>query len=495
MPAPSSVLTYLATVVHLMRVAPDDTKAQRQAFMTLVAALEGQEVAIGADAGGMTVNGQAVPHGAPFTAELHSRFAAHGVGMITIPAYLPTASLMSLLQALAGPRGETGTAGEFVDLLDTEGRRLIAVRGRRRLPSADPVISLDRPGGDPADLPSTAPSAESESESESEVEVEVEDASRPFWEDEGTALDPLREAQVAVDVAARAGRWLDVMKLVGKVVEEETELTDQLQRRRYRLAIKAMVSRDMIEGLAQLTVQGHRRGVTAILQHVGAEATAILLDLMANTQEMKARRHYFSLLSQMRSGTEVIISRLSDDEWYVVRNVADLCGAMGLEEAVPSLADHMDHSDPRVRRAIAGALARIGTTEAAEPLRQALHDPEPTVRLQVAQMLNGGKTRGLAMTVALMLDEEQHPDVLRELHIALGRIGTSAATQALIRSSKRGPILFGRKPTAIRLAAVHGLALCDRPEALAALKELASDRSTEVRNAARDALSGFETDT
>jgi len=457
--------------------------------MTLVAALEGQEMAIGADAGGMTVNGQAVPHGAPFTAELHSRFAAHGVGMISIPVDLPNASLMSLLQALAGPRGETGTAGEFVDLLDTEGRRLIAVRGRRKLPSADPVISRDGPGGDPAGLPSTAPSAESEPESE------VEDASRPFWEDEGTALDPLREAQVAVDVAARAGRWFDVMKLVGKVVEEETELTDQLQRRRYRLAIKAMASRDMIEGLAQLTVQGHRRSVTAILQQVGAEATAILLDLMANTQEIKARRHYFSLLSQMRSGTEAIINRLSDDEWYVVRNVADLCGAMGLEEAVPSLANHVDHSDPRVRRAIAGALARIGTTEAAEPLRQALHDPEPTVRLQVAQMLNGGKTRGLAMTVALMLDEEQHPDVLRELHIALGRIGTSAATQALIRSSKRGPIFFGRKPTAIRLAAVHGLALCDRPEALAALKELASDRNTEVRNAARDALSGFETDT
>jgi hypothetical protein len=484
MPAPSSVVTYLATVVHLMRVAPDDAKAQRQAFTTLVAALEGQEMAIGADAGGMTVNGQAVPHGAPFTAELHSRFAAHGVGMITIPADLPNASLMSLLQALAGPRGETGTAGEFVDLLDTEGRRLIAVRGRRRLPSADPVISLDRPGGDPADLPSTAKS-----------ESESEDTSRPFWEDEGTALDPLREAQVAVDVAARAGRWLDVMKLVGKVVQEETELTDQLQRRRYRLAIKAMASRDMIEGLAQLTVQGHRRSVTAILQHVGAEATAILLDLMANTEEIKARRHYFSLLSQMRSGTEAIISRLSDDEWYVVRNVADLCGAMGLEEAVPSLANHVAHSDPRVRRAIAGALARIGTTEAAEPLRQALHDPEPTVRLHVAQMLNGGKTRGLAMTVALLLDEEQHPDVLRELHIALGRIGTSAATQALIRSSKRGPMFFGRKPTAIRLAAVHGLALCDRPEALAALKELASDRNTEVRNAAQDALSGFETDT
>ncbi len=484
MTAPSSVLTYLATVVHLLRVAPDDTKAQRQAFKTLVAALEGQEMAIGADAGGLTVNGHAVPHGAPFTAELHSRFAAHGVGMITLPAALPIPSLLSLLKALAGPRGDTGTAGDLVDLLDAEGKRLIAVRGRRRLPEADQVISIDQPRGGPADQPSST-----------SAEPEEEDASHPFWEDEGTDLDPLREAQVAVDIAARAERWPEVLELMEKIVNEESELTDQLQRRRYLMAIEAMASRSLVEGLARLSVQGHRRAVTAILQKVGVEATAILLDLMANTQEIKARGQYFSLLSQMRSGTDAIVSRLSDDNWYVVRNVADLCGAMGLEEAVPGLAAHVDHRDPRVRRAIAGALARIGSHEAAEPLRQALHDPEPTVRLQVAQVLNGAKSRGLAMTVALLLDEEQHPDVLHELHIALGRIGTAEATQALVRSSERGPIFFGRKPTTIRVAAVHGLALCDRPEALAALKKLASDRTTDVRNAASDALSDFETDT
>jgi len=485
MSAPSSVLTYLATVVHLMRMAPDDATARRKTFMTFVAALDGQELDIGANTGGMTVNGQAVPHGAPFTAELHSRFAAHGVGMITLPAAMPTGPLLGLLRALAGPQGETGTAGEFVDLLDAEGKGLISVRGRRSLPAADQIISLDRPGTDSASKPSSAPSAE----------PSVAEDSRPFWEDEGTALDPLREAQLAVDVAVRAERWTEVLELIGKIFDEEAELTDQLQRRRYRLAIEAMASRPMVEGLAQLSVQGHRREVAAILQQVGAEATTILLDLMANTQEIKARRQYFSLLSQMRLGTDAIITRLSDDNWYVVRNVADLCGAMGLEEAVPGLAKHLDHADPRVRRAIAGALARIGSNEAAEPLRRALHDPEPTVRLPVAQMLNVAKSRGLAMTVAPMLDEEQHPDVLHELHIALGRIGTAEATQALVRSLERGPIFFGRKPTAIRVAAVNGLALCDRPEALAALKKLASDRTSDVRNAARDALIGLETDT
>ncbi len=485
MTAPSTVLSYLAKVVHLMRTAPDDTEAQRQTFMTLVAALEGQEMVIGADLGGMTVNSHAVPQGAPFAAELHGQFTAHGVGMITLPAELPTAPLMILLQALARPRGEIRSAREFVDLLDVEGKRLIAVRGPRDLPAADQLVTLDASDDGLSDTSFNAPPAESA----------MEDSSRPFWQEEGTALDPLREAQVAVDAAARAGQWLKVLDIMGKIVEQETKSTDQLQHRRDRRAIQAMAPRRTIEALAELSLQGHRRTVSAILQQLGAEATVALLELMASAPTIKARREYFTLLSQMRLGTDAIINRLSDDNWFVVRNVAELCGELGLEDAVPRLANQVDHPDPRVRRAIVGALARIGTNQAAEPLRQALHDPEPTVRLQVAQTLDGGKSRGLAMTVALMLDEERHPDVRRELHLALGRIGTMEAIQALVRSSKPGRALFGRKPTAIRVAAVQGLALCNRPEAFAALKELASDKTAEVRNAAREALGAFETRT
>ncbi|MEE8267690.1 MAG: HEAT repeat domain-containing protein [Gemmatimonadales bacterium] len=468
-----------------MRAAPDDTEAQRETFMALVAALEGQEIAIGADVGGMTIDGHAIPQSAPFVAELHGQFTAHGVGLITLPHDLPTASLMILVQTLARPHGEIHSGSEFADLLDVEGKRLIAVRSSRDLPEADQLVTPSSPDKDLSDTSFSSPPAESA----------VGDSSPPFWQDEGAALDPLREAQVAVDAAARAGRWLQVLDIIGKIVAKQTKSADQLQRRRYRLAIQAMAPRRTVEALAELSLQGHRLTVLAILQQLGAEATAVLLELMASAPTVEARREYFTLLSQMRLGTEAIINRLSDEEWFVLRNVAELCGELGMEDAVPYLANHVDHSDPRVRRAVVGALARIGTNQAAEPLRQALHDPEPTVRIQAAQMLDGGKSRGLAMTLALMLDEEGHPDVRRELHLALGRIGTMEAIQALVRSSKPGRALFGRKPTAIRVAAVQGLALCNRPEAFAALKELASDKTAEVQNAAKEALGAFDTRT
>ena len=195
----------------------------------------------------------------------------------------------------------------------------------------------------------------------------------------------------------------------------------------------------------------------------------------------------------MQDGTGAIVNRLNDENWFVVRNVAELCAEMSLEDAVPRLAVQIDHPDIRVRRAVAGALAKIGTPLAAEPLRKALHDSEPTVRLQAAQSLDGTKAKGLGMTLAVLLDEEQNSDVRRELHLALGRIGTPEAIQALVRSSKPGKGLFGRKPVAIRLAAVEGLALAGDPKAREALEELSADRDAQVREAARKVLGTLKT--
>src|SRR5213079_1433303 len=55
-------------------------------------------------------------------------------------------------------------------------------------------------------------------------------------------------------------------------------------------------------------------------------------------------------------------------------------GELALEEAVPALAQQLEHEDERVRKAVALALAKIGSRAAAEPLRRALRDESPEVR-------------------------------------------------------------------------------------------------------------------
>src|SRR6266571_4626538 len=90
----------------------------------------------------------------------------------------------------------------------------------------------------------------------------------------------------------------------------------------------------------------------------------------------------FDALTQMTQGTEQLVHMLDHPEWFVVRNVAELVGELGMEEAVPALSRQLGHADDRVRKAAALALAKIGTRSAAEPLRRALRDRSPEVRIQ-----------------------------------------------------------------------------------------------------------------
>jgi HEAT repeat protein len=70
--------------------------------------------------------------------------------------------------------------------------------------------------------------------------------------------------------------------------------------------------------------------------------------------------------------------------------------------------------------------------------------------------------------------------VQRELLLALGRIGTPDAVQALARQAVPGR-LFQRRPVSVRLAAIEGLRLAGSTAAMNALQGLLKDDEGEVR--------------
>jgi len=174
----------------------------------------------------------------------------------------------------------------------------------------------------------------------------------------------------------------------------------------------------------------------------------------------------------------------------VVRNVAELIGEMGMQTAVPELAECLAHQDDRVRKAVALALAKIGTASTAEPLRRALRDKSPEVRMQVAVgvALAGRRTTGLAMPLVVALQEEEDETVQRELILALGRIGTPDAVQALIKAAQPSGFFFKRKSASQRLAAVEALRLAASAPALGTLEGLSNDGDKQVRAAAQAAV-------
>jgi HEAT repeat protein len=250
-----------------------------------------------------------------------------------------------------------------------------------------------------------------------------------------------------------------------------------------------MFSKGLLVGLGELLgTPGQQAAVSIVLQRAGPDGVEVMLDRLVTVQGMAERRTLFDALRHLREGRTQLIPMLTDPKWFVVRNVAELIGELGVEEAVPGLAQLLNHADERVRKAAALALAKIGTRAASEPLRRALRDPSPEVRVQVAMGVGGPRAQGLAMPLVVALDEEKDEAVQRELLLALGRIGTADAVQALLKVAQPAGRVFGRKPVALRLAAVDALRIAGTPPAIGALDGLKADGDREIGAAAQAAL-------
>ncbi len=337
----------------------------------------------------------------------------------------------------------------------------------------------------PADLNHVPPLVERGPVSEADPLVELDrNPGGPMVGDLLAALVQQAEA------AAKRNRAEQVLALIVAIMRHEQRVPEgSSARRHYAIALRRICSKGVVQSLARLlSVPKHRTDATLALQRAGADSVEVLFDMLVAAPTVSERRAVFDALTQMKQGTEQLIQMLDHHEWFVVRNVAELLGELGMEEAVPSLGRHLDHEDERVRRAIALSLAKIGTRSAAEPLRRALRDKSVDVRMQVALGIGGRKSSALAMPLLVAMEEEEDEAVERELILALGRIGSPDAVQALIKFAQPAGRIFGRKPAELRLAAVEALRLAATPAAVGTLEGLSDDGDKQVRAAAQAAL-------
>ena len=127
-----------------------------------------------------------------------------------------------------------------------------------------------------------------------------------------------------------------------------------------------------------------------------------------------------------------------------------------MEEAVDELGRLLEHPDQRVRKAGAIALAKIGTSAVTEPLLHALRAGPPEARAFVATLIGSAHAGAFTIPVVAQLETEEEADVLRELCLALSRIGTPEALQALEGARKKGG-MFSRKARMLKESAESAL--------------------------------------
>lgn len=509
---PQSFATLFARTLDLFRdpAAKEDQKVQ---FRALVDLLRLGNVSITMDGGRAVINGTPVD-GQAF-ATLAQRLELHSVSEIQITAAPPPGEMFELLRALADQPRED----DIPTRLRAAGAQRVTVVMQASV-SAEPSVPQARPSpkldlgtegilhGNLDDVPSV-PVARVEPPPPADVPAIARDDNPPAFAPAVAATrssndlladllkkptgpqvgDLLAVLNRQLETAMRGNKLEQALAIVAGIVRAEQSIPDEGKRRQYSIALKRMYTKPLLEGIAHLVPMPTQRDAALLaLQRAGESGVEVLLDLLVAAPTIDERRGIFQALTGMKEGTDQLVHMLGHHQWFVVRNVAELVGELGLEEAVPALARQLDHADERVRKAVALALAKTGSRAAAEPLRRALKDKSPDVRIQAAVGVGGRKASALAMPLVVAMGEEENEAVEQELMLALGRIGSPDAVQALIKFAQPGGKLFGRKPTALRVIAVEALRLAATPAAIGTLEGLGADSDKQVRAAAQAAL-------
>ena len=302
-------------------------------------------------------------------------------------------------------------------------------------------------------------------------------------------LDRLTDLFLSIQDALEQNEVDAAVHALAAMIAWEPEAPVGSAQNSYRIVLQRILTREHLAQVAPF-VSDPRLGPEAIkvMQRGGAEAAVVLLGRLAAADELKERRAVVTALRGIPEGLEQVVHMLESSQWFVVRNIAEAMGIQRVEEAVPNLVRCLTHGDPRVRRAAAIALAKIGTPSTVEPLRHVLKEGDKELRALIAASIGGHSSRALAMPLVAFADQEEELDVLREYYRALGRIGTAEAVQALVKAAEPGGRLLSRRPSANRVAAVEGLRLAGGSAAAAALNNLARDGDKAVREAVLHAL-------
>jgi HEAT repeat protein len=215
---------------------------------------------------------------------------------------------------------------------------------------------------------------------------------------------------------------------------------------------------------------GSEQQLTLVAQYLGLvphEAIREFTALLAEEGDRQVRARMCQVLAKIGpSIVPVLLERLEDPRWYLVRNMVHVLGKIGDESAFGPVVTLLSHPHSRVRIEAVRALALVAPARAAASLVTVSRDADPEVRIEAVRAL-GALRREEAVTVLRDVaagasgDAAESP-VRREAIESLAAIGTSGARDALASLARRHVWPWQRAERRLRQAAAT--ALVARPD-------------------------------
>jgi HEAT repeat protein len=173
------------------------------------------------------------------------------------------------------------------------------------------------------------------------------------------------------------------------------------------------------------------------------KALPYLLETVKESEDSNMRFKCMYVLNKIGAGVEeMAVKALSDDRWFVRRNMCVLLSLMGSKDSLSPLGAVLEDKDARIRLEALKALFKLGGQDAEAWLIRAMGDKDLEVKKQAIEF--AGKAGSDASVDALselfykrdLLGRGEPPEIKKLIAGALGALGTKHAAEILIKIAK-----------------------------------------------------------
>jgi HEAT repeat protein len=288
-----------------------------------------------------------------------------------------------------------------------------------------------------------------------------------------------------------------ILELYQEMLGSEAELTEPLKNR-INKAIEHAGDGQRIKHLETLIAEGKTldgEQLNRFLLLLDKNALLPLSDLLGKVDQMKLRRVVCDALAKLgKEHIGVLLGRLEDRRWYVVRNIVYVLGKIGDVRAIDKFRKLVRHDEVKVRKEVIRALEEIKHPKATELLPQFIQDEDLSIRTSVVRLLARANYKEALEAILQVIQqrdfEEKDLYEKREFMEALAHIGKEEVLPILEKVIKRkGFFWFKReKQDEMAICAAMALKIIGTRKAIGLLEEGSRSTSKAVRDACAKAI-------
>lgn len=293
---------------------------------------------------------------------------------------------------------------------------------------------------------------------------------------------------------------LGVMRGAKRIMEDPFRPDDE--KRHMKVLSSYLATEEFIALLAEILDSGitiDSAVFDELIEFLDKNAIGPLVKYLGELKTVHARKSViYALITLGKRDIQAVASGLSDERWYVVRNIIYILRRIGDKGATEYLLKSVRHRDIRVRKEVIKALGDFGRREVVQTLRECLDDADSEVRIAAARAFSHIGSEAAKRIIIDKISDKMFKDrefeEKREFYEALSRWKDAEVFDFLMKTLKK-KTFFGRsKNDEIRACSALCLGLLGNKDALPVLHKMKDSKNKVLRDFTNHAIKILEHD-